>query len=57
MYTASFDAVAERADLAEAQVEEMKQQLDDAIGSEDMLIQLTDRNLSLSEVLWPPLRC
>ena len=42
--------MAERADLAEAQVEELKQQLDDAIGSEDMLVQLTDRNLSLSEV-------
>lgn len=35
---------------AEAQVEDLKLQLDDALGAEDMLEQLTDRNLQLSEV-------
>jgi dynactin 1 len=35
---------------AEAQVEDLKLQLDDALGAEAMLEQLTDRNLQLSEV-------
>ena len=35
---------------AEAQIDELKSQLDDALGAEDMLEQLTDRNLTLSEV-------
>ena len=35
---------------AEAQVEDLKLQLDDALGAEDLLEQLTDRNLQLSEV-------
>lgn len=45
-----FDEAANRADVAEAQVEDLKLQLDDALGAEDMLEQLTDRNLTLSEV-------
>ena len=36
---------------AEAQVEDLKGQLDDALGAEDLLEQLTERNLSLSEKL------
>ena len=36
---------------AEQQVEELKLQLDDALGAEEMLVQLTERNLMLSEVL------
>ena len=35
---------------AEQQVEDLKLQLDDALGAEDMLVQLTERNLMLSEV-------
>ncbi|ORX40158.1 dynein associated protein-domain-containing protein [Kockovaella imperatae] len=34
---------------AEAQIEDLKLQLDDALGAEDMLEQLTDRNLQMSE--------
>jgi hypothetical protein len=35
---------------AEVQVEDLKEQLDDALGAEEMLVQLTERNLMLSEV-------
>lgn len=35
---------------AEAQVEDLKMQLDDALGAEDMLEQLTERNLQMGEV-------
>lgn len=35
---------------AETQVEDLKLQLDDALGAEDMLEQLTERNLQMSEV-------
>ncbi|KZT02085.1 dynactin [Laetiporus sulphureus 93-53] len=34
---------------AEVQVEELKLQLDDALGAEEMLVQLTERNLMLGE--------
>ncbi|TFY63700.1 hypothetical protein EVJ58_g3096, partial [Rhodofomes roseus] len=34
---------------AEVQVEELKMQLDDALGAEEMLVQLTERNLMLGE--------
>ncbi|WVQ72856.1 hypothetical protein IAR50_002417 [Cryptococcus sp. DSM 104548] len=36
---------------AESQIQDLKLQLDDALGAEDMLEQLTDRNLQLSERL------
>jgi dynactin 1 len=35
---------------AETQVENLKEQLDDALGAEEMLVQLTERNLMLGEV-------
>jgi dynactin 1 len=35
---------------AEAQIEDLKVQLDDALGAEDMLEQLTERNLQMGEV-------
>ena len=35
---------------AEAQVEDLKLQLDDALGAEDLLEQLTERNLLMSDV-------
>lgn len=34
---------------AESQVEDLKIQLDDALGAEDLLEQLTERNLQMSE--------
>ena len=37
-------------------VENLKLQLDDAMGAEDMLEHLTERNLTLSEVRVPALR-
>lgn len=40
----------DRAETSEAQVEALKAQLDDALGSEEILDQLTERNLTLSEV-------
>lgn len=36
---------------AEQQVEDLKLQLDGVLGAEEMLVQLTERNLMLSEVL------
>jgi dynactin 1 len=36
---------------AEQQVEDLKIQLDDALGAEEILVQLTERNLMLSEVI------
>ena len=35
---------------AETQIEHLKVQLDDALGAEDMLVTLTERNLVLGEV-------
>lgn len=35
---------------AESQVEDLKLQLDDALGAEDLLEQLTERNLLMSDV-------
>lgn len=34
---------------AEIQIEDLKLQLDDALGAEDMVVQLTERNLVLGE--------
>ena len=39
-----------RLSSAEAQIEDLKIQLDDALGAEDMLEQLTERNLQMGEV-------
>lgn len=35
---------------AEVQIDDLKIQLDDALGAEEMLVQLTERNLMLGEV-------
>jgi dynactin 1 len=35
---------------AEVQIDDLKLQLDDALGAEEMLVQLTERNLMLGEV-------
>lgn len=45
-----YDTTAAQLERAEGQVEDLKVQLDDALGAEDMLEQLTDRNLSLTDV-------
>ena len=39
---------------AETEIEGLKLQIDDALGAEDLLVQLTDRNLELGEVSWCP---
>ncbi|KAL8277717.1 hypothetical protein RQP46_009839 [Phenoliferia psychrophenolica] len=44
-----FDNKLVELERAEGQIEDLKQQLDDALGAEDMLEQLTERNLNLSE--------
>ena len=46
---ASFDTTVEQLEAAENLVENLKLQLDDAMGAEDMLEHLTERNLTLSE--------
>ena len=35
---------------AESEIEGLKLQIDDALGAEDLLVQLTERNLELGEV-------
>jgi dynactin 1 len=35
---------------AESEIESLKEQVDDALGAEDLLVQLTERNLELGEV-------
>lgn len=49
-FPAEFDATLQRLANADVQIESLKQQLDDAMGAEDMLVQLTERNLLLGEV-------
>ena len=46
---ASYDAMTARVEQTEALSEELRLQLDDALGAEDMLEQLTERNLTLSD--------
>jgi dynactin 1 len=46
---AEFDATLQRLVNADVQIDSLKQQLDDAMGAEDMLVQLTERNLLLGE--------
>ncbi|KAG0172688.1 hypothetical protein DFQ28_009666 [Apophysomyces sp. BC1034] len=43
--------IKEKLETAEIQIEDLKQQLDDALGSEDLVDQLTDKNLILNEKL------
>jgi dynactin 1 len=48
--TAQYDSALIKLSNAETQIEDLKLQLDDALGAEEMLVQLTERNLMLSEV-------
>jgi dynactin 1 len=45
-----YDTTVTQLEVAESQVEDLKIQLDDALGAEDMLEQLSERNLTLSDV-------
>ena len=47
---AQYESTLIRLSNAEAQVEDLKLQLDDAMGAEEMLVSLTERNLMLGEV-------
>lgn len=53
-YTAGYEETLSKLANADAQIEDLKIQLDDALGAEEMLVQLTDRNLMLSEVCFSP---
>jgi dynactin 1 len=44
------EIVKEKLDLAENQIEDLKIRLDDVIGAEDLVVQLTEKNLNLNEV-------
>jgi dynactin 1 len=48
--TAQYDSTLIKLANSETQIEDLKLQLDDALGAEDLLVQLTERNLMLSEV-------
>ena len=48
--TAQYESTLIKLTNAEVQVEDLKLQLDDALGAEEMLVQLTERNLMLGEV-------
>jgi dynactin 1 len=52
---AQFDSALIKLSNAEVQIEDLKLQLDDAMGAEEMLVQLTERNLMLGEVRMFPL--
>lgn len=50
LYVAQYDSSVIKLANAEIQIEDLKLQLDDALGAEEMLVQLTERNLMLGEV-------
>jgi cell shape-determining protein MreC len=45
-----YDTTLGKLSNAEAQIEDLKQQLDASLEAEDMLVQLTNRTMTLSEV-------
>lgn len=47
---AQYSQTLARLEHADLQVEDLKQQLDDALGAEELLVQLTERNLMMGEV-------
>lgn len=51
LYTAQYDSTLIKLSNAEVQIEDLKLQLDDSMGAEEMLMQLTERNLMLGEVM------
>ncbi|TVY81003.1 Dynactin [Lachnellula suecica] len=44
-----YDTVREKLAQSEAQIEDLRQQLDNALGAEDMIEDLTDKNMAMSE--------
>lgn len=50
LHTAQYESTLIKLSNAEVQIEDLKLQLDDALGAEEMLVQLTERNLMLGEV-------
>ncbi|KAI7898739.1 dynein associated protein-domain-containing protein [Cokeromyces recurvatus] len=44
-----YDKIHNKLELSELTIEELKQRLDDALGAEDLVEQLTEKNLSLTE--------
>ncbi|KAK6581982.1 hypothetical protein PZA11_005679 [Diplocarpon coronariae] len=44
-----YDVAKEKLAQSEASIEDLRQQLDDALGAEDMIEELTNRNMSMSE--------
>lgn len=48
--SADYETTLNKLSNAEVQIEDLKLQLDDALGAEEMLVQLTERNLHLGEV-------
>ena len=44
-----YEAVKEKLAQSEAGIEDLRQQLDNALGAEDMIEELTDKNMSMSE--------
>jgi hypothetical protein len=51
---AQYESTLNKLANAETQIEDLKVQLDDALGAEDLLVQLTERNLVLGEVWSTP---
>jgi dynactin 1 len=49
-FLVQHEIVKEKLDLAENQIEDLKIRLDDVIGAEDLVVQLTEKNLNLNEV-------
>ena len=49
-FPAQYESTLIKLSNAEVQIEDLKVQLDDALGAEDLLVQLTERNLMLGEV-------
>ncbi|ORZ00325.1 dynein associated protein-domain-containing protein [Syncephalastrum racemosum] len=48
---AQYDRVKEKLELTEGQIEDLRQRLDDALGAEDLVDQLTEKNMNLTEKL------
>lgn len=46
-----YDKIRDKLEMAEFTIEDLKQRLDDALGAEDLVEQLTEKNLSLTEKL------
>ena len=50
LFAAQYESTLIKLTNAEVQIDDLKVQLDDALGAEEMLVQLTERNLELGEV-------